>query len=147
MGERQMLPVHTKMTRKGSGEVTFPLCRSSSRSTQPEFGMSFARVVDSRHLSRIASAHPWSMLNFIVADAWSSDALWAWYSAQRAVRDAINLLDDARAVLVPLVADSEWHAKGVMALHELILDVKARTASEAGALESRIREIEMLAAS
>lgn len=87
------------------------------------------------------------MLNFIAAEALASDALFSWYSAQRAVRDAIADLEDAGGALLPLVADSEWHAKGVMALYELIIDLKARAASEVGELSSRLWEIETLAAS
>lgn len=87
------------------------------------------------------------MLNVIAADAWSSDALWGWYCAQRAVRDALAALEDAGAALQPLVAESHWQAKGVMALHELIVDVRARTASEVGELDGRLREIVSVGAS
>lgn len=85
------------------------------------------------------------MFNFIVADAWSSEGLWAWYCAQSAVSDAVAALEDAGTALTPLVADSEWHSKGVTALHELIVDMAARAASEVSALEDRLREIKTLA--
>jgi len=87
------------------------------------------------------------MFNVIAADAWSSEAVWLWYSARRAVSDAIEYLEDAGTALAPLVADTEWHAKGVMALHERIIDLKARAASEIVELESRLGEIERLGAS
>ncbi|MGO2746958.1 hypothetical protein [Microbacterium sp.] len=87
------------------------------------------------------------MLNVIAADGWSSDALWAWYCAQRALREAAAVLEDAGTALVPLIADSEWQAKGVMALHELIVEMRARTASEVGELSARLWEIETMAAS
>ncbi|WP_194421000.1 hypothetical protein [Microbacterium abyssi] len=87
------------------------------------------------------------MLNFVAAEAWSSDALWSWYAGRRALQDALAALEDAGAALLPLVADSEWHAKGVMALHELIVELRARTASEVGELENRLWEIDALVAS
>ena len=87
------------------------------------------------------------MLNVISADSWSTDALWTWYSAQRAVRDAIGALEDAGAALLPLIDASQWHAEGVMALHELIVEVRARTASEIGELDGRLWEIQSMVAS
>lgn len=87
------------------------------------------------------------MLNVIAADPWSTDALWSWYSAQRAVRDAIAALEDAGAALLPLIEASQWHAEGVMALHELIVEARARTASEIGELDGRLWEIQSMAAS
>ncbi|MGP6169929.1 hypothetical protein ACTU6V_01820 [Microbacterium sp. A204] len=87
------------------------------------------------------------MLNFIAADALASDALFACCSAQRALRDAIAAHEEAAAALVPLIADSEWHAKGVMALHELLIDLRARTAGEVGELENRLHEVQTLLAS
>lgn len=87
------------------------------------------------------------MLNYIAPEAWTSEALWAWYSARHAVDEAIAALEDAGAGLLPLVEQSQWQAKGVMALHELILELRARTASEVGELSSRLWEIDTLAAS
>ncbi|WP_417509437.1 hypothetical protein [Microbacterium sp.] len=87
------------------------------------------------------------MWNFIAAAAPASDALFACYSAQRALRDAIAAHEEAAAALVPLIADSEWHAKGVMALHELLIDLRARTAGEALELENRLYEVQALVAS
>jgi len=85
------------------------------------------------------------MLNLLTA-AYSSDAMWAWYSARYALRDAITALEDAGAALRPLIAATEWHAKGVMALHELIIELNARTTAEVGELENRFREIGSLVA-
>ena len=85
------------------------------------------------------------MLNIVAAEAWASDALWSWYSAQRAVRDAIAELEDAGAALLPLIDASQWHAEGVMALHELIVEARARTVAEIGELSGRLYEIEALA--
>lgn len=87
------------------------------------------------------------MLNFIAAEAWASESLWVWHCARRAVADAIDALDDAGAALLPLVEASHWQADGVRALHELIVELRARTASDGGALHSRLWEIDALAAS
>lgn len=85
------------------------------------------------------------MLNFIAPEAWTSDALWAWYSAREAVDEAMIALEDAGTALLPLVEASQWQAKGVLALHELIIELKARTAAEVGELSSRLWEIDRLA--
>lgn len=87
------------------------------------------------------------MLDYAPAEAWSSDALWSWFSAQRAVLDAIVALEDAGAALLPLIDTTRWHAQGVMALHELIIETRARTASELGELHTRAWEISSLAGS
>ena len=87
------------------------------------------------------------MLNIIAADAWTSNAFWDWYCAQRAMNDAIAALEDAGAALLPLIDASAWHAKGVLALHELIIEARARTASEVGELSNRLQEIDSLVAS
>jgi len=85
------------------------------------------------------------MLNIIAADDWGSDALWHWYCARNALDEALQALDGAGAALLPLVEQSAWHAKGVRALHELIIELRARTASEVGELSSRLWEIDALA--
>jgi len=87
------------------------------------------------------------MLDVIAADAWTSDALHAWYAAQADVQDAIAALDAAGAALVPLVDASQWQAKGVQSLHALIVDLKDRTAAETGELTGRLWEIQAMAAS
>ena len=87
------------------------------------------------------------MLNIIAADALASAALYDCYCAQGALREAITAHEDAASALVPLIADSEWHAKGVMALNELLVDLKARTATEAGELENRLYELQSVIAS
>jgi hypothetical protein len=87
------------------------------------------------------------MLNFLAADALGSSALYDCYCAQGALREAITAHEDAATALVPLIADSEWHAKGVMALHELLVELKARTAGESGELENRLHEVRTLIAS
>lgn len=86
------------------------------------------------------------MLNFIAVDTFASDALHACYSAQRALSDAIAAHEEAAAALAPLIADSQWHAKGVMALHELLIDLKARAAAEVAELENRLHEVRALVA-
>lgn len=87
------------------------------------------------------------MLNITAAEPWASEALWAWSCARRAVCDAIGALEDAGAALQPLIDDSEWHAEGVRALHELIVELRARTVSEIDELRSTLWEIDAVAAS
>ena len=86
------------------------------------------------------------MWNFVVAEAPACTVMYDCYAAQVALREAVAAHDEAVASLVPLIADSQWHAKGVMALHELLIDLKARTAEEAGQLENRLHEVRMLVA-
>lgn len=85
------------------------------------------------------------MQNFIAAEAVSSEALWAWFSARSAVDEAIGALEDAGAALRPLVEESDWQARGVQSLHLLIVDLKARATAEIGELTSRLWEIEAVA--
>lgn len=82
------------------------------------------------------------MLNIIAAEAWSSEALWTWFSAQRAVNEAITALEDAGAGLLPLLEASDWQADGVRALQALIVDLKERATAEVGELSSRLWELE-----
>ncbi|MDP3950124.1 hypothetical protein [Microbacterium sp.] len=82
------------------------------------------------------------MLNIIAAESWSSEALWKWFSAQRAVNEAIAALEDAGAGLLPLVEASDWQADGVRALHALIIELKDRTTIEVGVLGSRLWELD-----
>lgn len=85
------------------------------------------------------------MFTYDAAGAWTSDNLWAWFSAQRAISEAISALEDAGASLLPLVAASDWQAEGVRALHQLIIELKDRAAAETGQLSSRLWEIDALA--
>lgn len=82
------------------------------------------------------------MLNIIAADAWSSEAVWTWLSAQSAVNEAITALEDAGAGLLPLVEASDWQADGVRALNVLIVDLKGRATIEVGVLSNRLWELE-----
>lgn len=65
-----------------------------------------------------------------------------WVRAYTAVEEAIGLLEDAGAALNPLIYESEWQANGVRALHELIVELKRRTAIEIGELGTRLWEIQ-----
>ena len=82
------------------------------------------------------------MLNIIAADGWASEALWTWFSARRAVDEAIAALEDAGSGLLPLVEASDWQAEGVRALHALIIDLKERTTVEVGVARSRLWELD-----
>lgn len=82
------------------------------------------------------------MLNIIATSSTASDDLWRWFSAQRAISEAITAFEDAGSGLLPLVEASEWQADGVRALHALIIDLKDRTMAEVGVLNSRLWELE-----
>jgi hypothetical protein len=82
------------------------------------------------------------MLDIIATSSPTPDDLWKWFSAQRAVHEALAALEDAGAGLLPLVEASEWQADGVRALHALIVDLKDRTTIEVGILNSRLWELE-----
>lgn len=87
------------------------------------------------------------MFTYDSAEAWTSDALWAWFSAQQSVSEAISALEDAGAALLPVAAASDWQAKGVRALHELIIGLQNEAAAEVAQLSSRLWEIEAAARS
>ncbi|MGM7670358.1 hypothetical protein [Microbacterium sp. A93] len=68
-----------------------------------------------------------------------------WVRAFTAVEEAISVLEDAGAALNPLIYESEWQAYGVRALHDLIVELKTRTAIEIGELGTRLWEIKLRA--
>ncbi|WP_309104020.1 hypothetical protein [Microbacterium sp.] len=79
-----------------------------------------------------------------IAQTGSSEALWAWFAAGREVDEALSELDAAGAALVPLVAETDWHADGVRALHTLLEDLRRQTESERGRLSARQWELERM---
>ena len=80
-----------------------------------------------------------------IAGAGSSAALWAWFAAGREIDGALAALDDAGAALLPLVAETDWHADGVRALHALLDDLRLQTEEERGRLSAREWELERIA--
>lgn len=82
------------------------------------------------------------MFSIDIAQGWSSEQLWCWYGARRALTEAITALEEAGIALVPLIADTEWRADGVQALNETIEGFSGRCASETSALRPRLWELE-----
>ncbi|MGY1550324.1 hypothetical protein ACW5CM_00910 [Microbacterium sp. A588] len=82
------------------------------------------------------------MFTYDMAVAPATGTLLEWISAIRAVQKAISALEDVGASLIPLLYESEWQADGVRRLHELIVQLKAGTAAEAGDLGIRLWEIQ-----
>jgi hypothetical protein len=144
MGERQMFPVHTKITRKGSGDVTVPFCPPRLLLHRDRFADAVHRTFPSARGTGAGSDIVSGMYDIAIAEAWASEQLWALYAAIGAVDDAIAALEEAGAGLLPLIADSEWASDGVRALHELLNDIKDRSASEIAQLGDRIWELEAI---
>ncbi|HCS61267.1 MAG TPA: hypothetical protein DIW46_07710 [Microbacterium sp.] len=86
------------------------------------------------------------MFNYDAPEAWPSENLWAWYSAQRNMMDAVDALESAGAGLFLLMATTDWQAEGVRALHELIIELRDRTSAEVAHVGSRLWETGILAA-
>ena len=137
-----MFPVQTKITRKGSGEVTRPFCLASAvlHSGRRHTGsppLRMFRVGWERRMTDAGRMH-----SFTHAEAYASDAFWAWVTARRDIDAAITALESAGAALVALVDESDWQSDGVRALHELLGRVQDGTGSEIGGLQVRARELE-----
>lgn len=86
--------------------------------------------------------HPGLMFTYHRADiGMISGAALEWVLGFRALEEGISELEDAGAALIPLIYDSEWQAAGVRSLHELIVELKTRTAVEISELGIRLWEI------
>lgn len=79
------------------------------------------------------SIAPWETPTVVTA--------WARASALRELRDAIEALDSARAILWGLVQDTGWHSDGVRAMQQSMDDLQRRTGAVAAA--ARFREYEV----
>ena len=77
-----------------------------------------------------------------IAGDWAPDQIWGWYAARRFVNDAIEALEQAGVALAPLVADTDWQAKGVRKLHETIESMSAEGAAGESSLRMRLWELE-----
>lgn len=70
--------------------------------------------------------------------------LWPRIAAARALAEAIEALQDAGTALLPLLADSDWQADGVRALHDLITELLDAGAAEVGVLLARQGEVDLV---
>lgn len=85
------------------------------------------------------------MYSFAIAEAWSSDEMWAWFCIGGELRDAVAALEAAASELLPLTVDTEWRSRGIEALHERLADLRARTALDIGELALRRSEVDGIA--
>lgn len=81
------------------------------------------------------------MYDVDIARSWTPDELWARFAAERAIDDAIAALEEAGASLAPLIADTDWRAQGVRALHEELRAFSTGAAAEITQLRSRLWEL------
>lgn len=81
------------------------------------------------------------MYSFALAQTGAAEVEWAKAQAARDLDTAATALDDARAALTGLAADTEWDSGGVRAMHEAIADFERRASAESS--EARDRESEV----
>lgn len=77
-----------------------------------------------------------------IAGDWAPEQIWGWHAARRFVNDAIEALEDAGVLLVPLIADTDWQAAGVRKLNATIDGFAVQCASAESSLRLRLWELE-----
>jgi|GEM_PF-2295155 len=82
------------------------------------------------------------MYSFTVAGSQTSVDVWTWYRAAREIRNAIEIMEDAAAMLAGLLADIEWEAAGVQALRDALGGVQTASRAELGELHARCAELD-----
>ncbi|CAH0203294.1 hypothetical protein SRABI76_02072 [Microbacterium oxydans] len=82
------------------------------------------------------------MHSFFMAEASTSDDVWTWFCAARELRTAIEIVEDASAVLAGLVVDTAWEADGVRALQDRIVALRVAAEHELGELQIRSDELD-----
>ncbi|MFJ2544214.1 hypothetical protein [Microbacterium sp. NPDC087589] len=87
------------------------------------------------------------MYSFALAQTGAADTAWARAQALAALRTAVEALDDVRASLAVLTADTDWHSDGVRAMQDALEDLRRRTRPEASEMRSRESEAERIDAS
>jgi len=71
----------------------------------------------------------------------AAEAEWAKNQAARDLRTAVDALDDARASLRGLAADTTWQSDGIRAMHDALADYGRRTHVESSDTQGRVREV------
>lgn len=87
------------------------------------------------------------MYTFALAQTGAAEITWAKARAAYEIDTAVDALDDARASLVGLAADTRWDSDGVRAMRDAIADFERRTGVEASAARSRASEVARIDAS
>lgn len=146
-----MFPVQTKITRKGSGDVTDTFCppsgvlHSASRlprpSAHPEQALLSPPVVRIGWGGWPVIADAEAMYSFAHDLSGGSSTAWGQVLACREIGEALSTLEEAGATLVSLIDASDWRSAGLRALNELLARVRDDTAVEIGNLEVRRWEL------
>lgn len=146
-----MFPVQTKITRKGSGDVTDTFCppsgvlHSASRlprpSAHPERALLSPPVVRIGWGGWPVIADAEAMYSFAHDLSGGSSTAWGQVLACREIGEALSTLEEAGATLVSLIDASDWRSAGLRALNELLARVRDDTAVEIGNLEVRWWEL------
>lgn len=142
-----MFPVQTKITRKGSGDVTDPFCPpsallpSGSRPAHPEQLPGCAPFAREAPDGAPPLSDAGAMYTFAHAQPVASAEQWVPIAVRRELAEAITLMEDAGAELVALAADAAWESDGFRALQELLSRLRDDTGAEVG--ELAVREWEL----
>ena len=81
------------------------------------------------------------MNSIAVTQMSAAEAEWAKTQAAHELRVAVDALDDARAALRGLAADTAWQSDGLRAMHDALADYGTRTHVEASETRGRVREV------
>ncbi len=84
------------------------------------------------------------MHSFALAQTGTAETAWAKARVLAALRIAVEALDDVRASLAVLTADTDWHSDGVRAMQHSLDDLRRRTRVEASEMRSRESEAERI---
>ncbi|MEV7610368.1 hypothetical protein AB0N61_12885 [Microbacterium sp. NPDC089320] len=84
------------------------------------------------------------MHSLALAQTGAADAAWAKTQTLAALRSAVEALDDARASLAVLTADTDWHSDGVRAMQHSLEDLRRGARIEASEIRSRESEVERI---
>lgn len=94
-------------------------------------------------IGRIADAD--RMYATDIAQGGASESLGAWFAAGRALDRALDAFETAGAALSGVVAETDWHADGVRALHTALGDLLSHIEVEHGRVAGRQWELERMA--
>lgn len=146
-----MFPVQTKITRKGSGDVTDTFCPPPALLPSAESQVALSAHRERASISpRVAGFGPREegpiaeaegMYSLALTPGVGSGTFWTWMLVSREIGAAISVLEEAGAALVPLVDETDWQSSGLRALHGLLGGLRDGTGAEIGQL--RVREWEL----
>ena len=146
-----MFPVQTKITRKGSGDVTPTFCpaagllhsarrlaRSSAHPDRGSVSPPFAAIGQGEKPVIPEAGAMYSFVNILdVGSAHLGDLL----LASQEIGEAISTLEESGATLVALTDRSDWQSEGFRALNALLERLRDDTGVEIGHLSVRRWEL------